>query len=181
MCERGTICQWKIYKRSTFSARMLYERVKGWTSGGVSPYKNIADSPPPPPPTPRVSESHLSMFVEGKSPCFVSSISAVLWGRARAQSFPNSGWYSSLPALKLIEKLVLLSKPITSKNSFTCVFLPSTSVTLMHFPRVDWFTWLSRSSCHCSFLWLRLYSIYLMLRCKAAWLSSTVTLQSTSI
>ena len=129
----GTICQWKIYKRVTFSARMLYKRVKGWTSGGVSQYKTLLI--PPPPPAPPGLESHLSMFVEGKAPCFVGSISAALSGRARAY-FPNSGWYSSLPALKLIEKLVLLSKPITGKSFFTCVFLPSTSVTLMHFPRV---------------------------------------------
>lgn len=109
------------------------------------------------------------MFVKGKSSCFVGSISAGLSGRARAQSFPNSGWYSSLPALKLIEKLVMLSKPIT-----------------MHFPTLN-----VRYTCNFLELWLvhvivyivlplfislaSIYSIYLMLRCKTAWLSSTVT------
>ena len=43
----GTICQWKIYKRVTFSARMLYKRVKGWTSGGVSQYKTLLIPPRP--------------------------------------------------------------------------------------------------------------------------------------
>ena len=106
---------------------------KGWGGGRSPPGKTLL-LPPPPPASPGL-ESHLSMFVEGKAPCFVGSISAALSGRARAY-FPNSGWYSSLPALKLIKKLVLLSKPITGKSFFTCVFLPSTSVTLMHFPRV---------------------------------------------
>ena len=56
---------------------MLYKRVKGWTSGGVSQYKTLLIPPPTAPPG---LESHLSMFVEGKAPCFVGSISEALFG-----------------------------------------------------------------------------------------------------
>ena len=39
----------KVSKRGTFPAKMVYERVKGWTSGKSLPVLNFVKSPPPPP------------------------------------------------------------------------------------------------------------------------------------
>ena len=38
-----------FYKRGIFSAKMVYERVRGWTSGWSLPVQNFVKYPPPPP------------------------------------------------------------------------------------------------------------------------------------
>ena len=39
----------KVYKRATFSAKMVYKRVRGWTAGRSLPVLNFVKYPPPPP------------------------------------------------------------------------------------------------------------------------------------
>ena len=41
--------QWRYTKGVPLSWKMVYKTVRGWTSGGASPYKNLLSSPPPPP------------------------------------------------------------------------------------------------------------------------------------
>ena len=39
--ERCTFFQLKVYERGTFPVKMVYKRVKGWTSGRASPYTDL--------------------------------------------------------------------------------------------------------------------------------------------
>ena len=41
--------QWRYTKGVPLSWKMVYKTVRGWTSGGASPYKNLLSSPPPTP------------------------------------------------------------------------------------------------------------------------------------
>ena len=37
VCERGTICQQKVYERGPFLSKMVCEKPRGWTSGRSLP------------------------------------------------------------------------------------------------------------------------------------------------
>ena len=45
MCEKGTICQWKVYE-GTFFVKLVYKRVKGWTSRRSLPVYTFVEYPP---------------------------------------------------------------------------------------------------------------------------------------
>ena len=45
--ERGTTCQWKVCEKDAFTVqKMIYERVRGWTSGQSLPVQNFVEYPP---------------------------------------------------------------------------------------------------------------------------------------
>ena len=52
VCERGAICQYKVYKRGTFTVKMICKRVRTGPPGGAFPYKTLWSTPPPFPPHP---------------------------------------------------------------------------------------------------------------------------------
>ena len=45
--ERGTTCQWRVCEKDAFTVqKMIYERVRGWTSGQSFPVQNFVEYPP---------------------------------------------------------------------------------------------------------------------------------------
>ena len=44
--ERGTICQQTVYERGTFFVKMVFKRVRDWTSGRSLPVSKFVEYPP---------------------------------------------------------------------------------------------------------------------------------------
>ena len=63
------MCQWKIYERG--ASKMVYKRVRTWTSGGSLPCKTLLINHPPPP---RMLQPVLVPFVRVSLKAIISEL-----------------------------------------------------------------------------------------------------------